>query len=349
MSRIFIIGFVFLLCLNLSGQKLVADTVIVDFKPDTLIPCHNYKINKIVDNRTGNPKIVSYTSRKKLVLIPVDVELTTRLPLAKEILPTNTNRECDGRELNLEIEHFEIVPEKRRFGTIYLLNADILVYSDSIAEQKFLGTLVYGETFNAPKGKKSRKDISEAMMNKWHTNFKLDLLSVANYNKNDQPPIENFFTQTYKKPYFLNTTVAAVVGFNFWQIEGEIYTSRPETEKTSFRQAGIVRYTNTPDFDAISFGKKSAHNLYRRNDNFGFDINFNVLVGLNRWKKIDELKPKLEQLIHISLSSVQCFAYEKKNQSGLMFRAGIYENVYYIIYKPAGFHFGLYGAVGYKF
>ena len=73
----------------------------------------------------------------------------------------------------------------------------------------------------------------------------------------------------------------------------------------------------------------------------------NVLVGINKWRVPDEVE--LPQIVQLSFSSNQSINLDRKNEQGFLFKAGLFENVYYIYKKPLKLQLGLYVSVGYKF
>jgi uncharacterized protein YuzE len=329
----------------LLSQSIVADTIYIDFIADSIIPSQTY-LKKVTDNRNLSPCLISYTTRKKFIFIPIDQEICTKSPLNKVIKEgiNTTSPSIVKDTFALEINHFIINKYKGQIFTFYVLEADLnLLKDDSIQ-----GTLTYNLKSLPGKRRTPKALICQELLSQWDRQFKLDLLSSSLYLKD--PSIakpDNFLLETFKRPSFLNTTAAVIVGLNFWQIDGEIYFSRAETSKPQTFQAGIIRYQSTEEFEMIGFGKKSAHYTTRINDKLLFDVNSNFLIGINKWKASDTIK--LQQIFQFSFSSTQSINLDKKNQAGWILKTGLFENFYYIIEKNPKLQFGIYLSTGYKF
>jgi hypothetical protein len=325
------------------SQYLVSDTVFIKFRYDTIIPVKT-KIDSILDKRNTNNRHISYTTKKKLLFIPIDQEICLQNPLStcleNSLLTTNPTFDT----LSIIIHHFNIDKFNGRFNSYYVLEADL-----SIVKNKTIkGFLTYNYKY-VPKNKKEPKSIicENALLN-WNTQFKLDLLSTTYYlnnNEADKPGV--FLAETYKRPSFLNVTVGTVIGLDFWQIDGEIYFTRPETNESRLFRAGIIRYQNTPELEMIGFGKKSEHFYKRFNPNFALDVCSNFLIGINKWKNTESIK--LQQVFQFSLSSNQSISFDRMNKSGWLLKAGLFENAFYIIEKPIKLQIGMYISTGYKF
>lgn len=334
---------VLLLISNLaSGQYFITDTIFIDFRYDTIIP-FNTTIGAIQDNRNVNPKLVSFTTKKKFLLVPVDMEVCTKNRLDESILESLSVKQKSIDSLNLEINQFIIEKFRGRFTSYYLLKADF-----GISTSENTGTLSYTYKFN-PKAKKTpMPEICADLIEEWHREFKLDLIQTSQfYKSSDNVKPSSLIEKELERHSFFNTTVGAVLGLNFWQIEGEMYFSRPETNESGTLHAGIVRYQNTPDLEMFGFGKKSEHVHKRINDRFLFDLSTNILFGINKWKVPDDVE--LLQIVQISFSSNQSINFDNINESGFIVKAGLFENVYYIYKVPLKFQIGAYLSVGYKF
>lgn len=141
--------------------------------------------------------------------------------------------------------------------------------------------------------------------------------------------------------------LAFVAGIDFWQVDGELYFTRPETTKINLYRAGLIRYQYTQEFEIISFGKRSEHLFLRISPLWAVDISSNLLIGINKWHNAEDIK--LEQVFQLSASSSQTMAFGKVNQPGLTFRLGLFENLYYIPYMALKLQLGVYLSTGYKF
>lgn len=325
-------------------QDIITDTLFVDFNTDSLIS-NNYLLDTIVDNRNVHSRVVSFSQTKKYILIPVDQEICLKKPLYSYL--TDHQTEFSKDTLQLRIDYFIIEKYKGRFFSQYQLLADFPVYKLFNGSPKFMGTLVYKYEFQ-PENKRTKKyEVIEELLPQWHRQFKIDMLAVNNYfNSNNNKP-DVLIEKSLKKPYFLNISSGGVIGYNFWQIEAELYLTRPETSGSRWFQSRVIRYQHTNNFESIGYGSKSEHFNYRFHDNWQFDISSNFLLGFLKWKNPEEIK--LYQLIQLSVSSNQSLIYNKKNQAGFIYKMGLFQNVYYIAEHNPGIQIGVYFATGYSF
>ena len=327
-------------------QYITTDSIYIDFVPDTLIPV-NYFISAVTDNRTVHPNLVSYAKKNKFLLVPVDQALLTRESLAANLMRGFQPPSAPKDTLILGISYFEIYRYKGYFGSPYILKADIPVYKLSAKDTLPAGTLVYNYSYQPPRKKQKKVQACEQILNKWHLEFKLDLIVTAGYLHNDNPAPESLIEKPLKRAHFLHTYTGTAVGLNFWQAEGEFYFTRPETGRQQWFLGNILRYQHTPDFEMIGFGKRSEHFASRIDDSWAFDIASNVLVGFLKWKETENIK--LYQVLQFSLSSTQTVSFNKKNTGGIQLKAGLFENFYYVIDMKPKLQAGIYLGAGYKF
>lgn len=331
---------------EVTSQQIVTDTVYISFIPDTLVPV-NYIIKSVTDRRNVNPGLISYSSKNKFILIPVDIELCTQKALAEYMQDGFKKTQFSADTFSIEINYFLISRYKGHFSSPYLLQADIPVYKHSGNNTLQVGTLVYNTRYQLPGRKMTMAKTCEKIMQKWHTEFKFDMLTATGYTNQLNPVPENLVEKKLKRSHFLHGIVGSAIGLNFWMVEGELFFTRPEVSRSNWYLGNIIRYQHTTDFDMIGFGKKSEYFVKRINDRWAFNIRTNFLLGLTKWKDTEDVK--LYQLLQLSLSSSQCISYDIKNAGGFQFRPGLFENFYYIANKTPGFHIGLYLSVGYKF
>jgi hypothetical protein len=328
-----------------SAQEIVTDTVNINFITDSLIPA-NYYWKNAIDNRNAGPRLVSYSQKRKYVLIPVDQELCVQNPLS-EILAKNRGATFAKDTFVMEIDYFLIERYKGRFINPYILYADLPVKKLINGNEEYIGTFSYNYEYKPFVKKTTYNKACEELLEDWHQQFKIDMISVSEYSKNHIDKPANLLSEPLKKPYFFNLTIASVAGLNFWQVDGEIHFTRPETNTNQWFTGSIVRYQNTPDFEMVGFGKKSEHFYKRIKDNATLDISSNILLGLNKWRNTEDIK--LYQILQISISSAQSINFDKLNQSGFLLKAGLFENFYYIVEKGLFFQIGPYLSLGYKF
>jgi hypothetical protein len=159
----------------------------------------------------------------------------------------------------------------------------------------------------------------------------------------------NFISDPSVKPLYLNTRVGGFVGLNFYGFQGEIHFSRPETNLKNRYTSGVIRYINRPKYESFALGRRAGHRSRRLNKNWLLDLDANILMGFCRWKYIEKDDPTLYQLFDFEVSSIQSLVYSPLNKSGITFRAGLIENVSYVIDRIPALEVGLYGEIGYKF
>jgi hypothetical protein len=341
MKLITVILFLFLGYSEIWSQEVVTDTFRIDFFADSLLPS-KYVFSEVIDNRNSTPCLISYAKSKKLLIVPVDQEICLKTEL-RHALQNNSLKKLRGTDsIGLEINHFIIDFYSGRFSSFYVLEADLALHKNEEARS----ALSYNFKYVPEQRKMSKAEICEQILSKWHTQFKLDLLALPDNTSNVNSP-KNILSNPVKHPHFLHTTLASVVGFNFWQVDAEIYFTRPETSTKSLFKAGIIRYQNTPELEMIGFGKRSEHYVRRINNKLLFDANMNILIGINKWKNTEDIK--LQQVVQFSLSSAQTINFDSKNLSGVIIKVGIFENFYYIIEKTPKLQLGIYLGGGYKF
>lgn len=344
---------VFLFQLSHS-QEIVTDTIQIKFTADTIFPA-NYYWQSATDKRGVNPKLVSYSQKKKYILIPVDQELCVQKELAK-LIGNNKSKQVPTDTFLLEIDYFTIEKYNGRFIDPYVLYADMPLKKLVNGTITDVGVLTYNYEFK-PYTKTPFNIACEQVLSNWHQQFKIDMISVVNYTRTNTEKPEFLITENFDKPWFFNFTLGGALGLSvinsendptfFWQLEGEIHFTRPETKPGQWYTGSFIRYQNTADFEMIGFGKKLEHYTKRLSDKTLIDISTNTLIGLNKWKDTEDVK--LWEILQFSLSSAQSFNFDKKNADGLILKAGLFENFYYIIPKKYGIQVGPYLSVGYKF
>ena len=328
---------------NSFSQQILTDTSHIEFNGDSLLP-FSISILQVTDNRKVTPCLVAYGSTKKFILIPVDKEICLNAPLSKALNESlKTTKQATGR-MELIIEHFIIKKEKRRFSAYYVLETDIT----GIIENDSIGYLSYNYRYHPQSRRKSIEQISEELMKDWHLQFKLDLMNVHNHSQKNAVQVnDNFINQPYNRSHFFTAAGNGVIGLDFWQVDAELYFSRPETHSAQVFQGGILRYQNTPELEMIGFGGRSEHFQKRISQKTLFDINTNFLIGFNKWRNQENIK--LQQVIQFSLSSSQSISLNPQNNPGWVLKVGLFENLYYIIEKTPKLQIGLYFGGGYKF
>jgi hypothetical protein len=333
---------------GLFSQKILPDTIHVTFRADTLIELTDICITKIIDKRDEDPRFVRYNSKNKYLILPVDEEVYTIEPLADEIKKGDLCNTAD-RQLQIEIEKFYIEEQKGRFYSSLILVADLPVYEKINDSLIYQGTFFYDYEYFPQTKKEPLGQSTENIMAKWHTEFKLDMLSLKMDSlSRSVREYSNFITNQFARSLYLNTSVASFAGYNWWGIQAEISFLRPETNSRNRYLAGIFRYQNTPDYESFAIGKQSEHYTYRRSPNWLFDLDFNFLIGFCKWKDIEKYQPTLYQLFNMELSSVQSIIYSPINRRGITLRLGTIESLNYVIERNPKFYAGIFVGFGVK-
>ena len=339
----------FLICNDISAQKFLTDTLYIELKADSIIDMDQVRIKEVRDTRNEDPRFVRYETKKKFLVIPVDQEIYTKRPLNEEILKGMKTGGGGKYNYILDIRKFEIENKKHRFSTSLYLIADIPVYEMSEENTLYLGTLYYDYLYLPLAKKESLEESTENLLENWHTDFKIDLLTIPSVMENkNKEPVQNFMVDPKIKSLYLNTLGGAFIGLDWWGIQGEIFFSRPETNVRNSYTSGIIRYQNNPDYESFALGKSSEHYSFRQNRNLLLDADLNILLGFCKWKDIEKNQPTLYQLFDIELSSVQSIIYDPLNRKGIEVRIGLIENVSYVIDKKLKFQVGLFAGVGIK-
>ena len=332
-----------------QGQKLLPDTIYVNFYADSLIQLNQLSVTEAVDNRNEDPRFVRYGSKRKFLLIPVDQEIYTHHPITREILKGIPSDTVASRIFTIKLEKFEIEKERGRLSSTDVLVADIPVYEKVGDTNIWRGTLFYDYPYVPESKKEDLIQSTENLLRKWHTDFKLDLMSLRSDNGAGDPLHSNLVTNPEIKSLYLNTGLSAFYGYNWWGFQGEAFFSRPESDSRNKYIGGIVRYHNNPDYEALAFGRRAEHFFFRRNNRWVFDTDLNLLIGFCKWKNVDKENPTLYQVFDFELSSTQSFIYNPLNKKGITFRLGLIENLSYVIGKTIKFHIGGLIGIGAKF
>lgn len=345
--KVFLFAYILLITSGIAcSQSIIMDTLYVDFIPDTLVPAP-YVIDSVIDSRSGNPGLVSYSQKRKYLLVPVDAELCTRQPLASLISGGFQSGGGGHDTLLLEIRTFIIERYKGHLSSPWVVKADFPLYTISGTDTTLAGTLVYNFKYPALRSNKNKLQVFNELLNDWHIQFKMDMLTTVSAMRNGDFIPENLVKEPLKRSQFLNLTISGTMGLNFWQVDGELYFTRPETGKTRLFLGNILRYQHTPEYDMIGYGRRAEHFTSRISNSFAWEVNTNLLIGLLKWTNTDDIT--LYQLFQLSLSSSQCITFNRKNQSGMQYKAGLFENFAYVIGMKPVLQAGIYLGTGYKF
>ncbi len=334
-----------------QAQKFLSDTIWVDFKQDTIVKLPNIAISEVVDNRHEDPRFIRYISKKKWLFIPVDREIYTNEPLGEELEQSfNMTIGLDEPTVyELHINKFSIEIKKNFFRYQTLLVSDIAVYKITDTVKKYRGTLYYNFPYNSTERKESLRISTENLLNKWHTDLKLDMVILNGMSgKTSLSPKNKLLTDISAKSLYLNTVVSGMVGFNWWGMQIDLFFSRPETTPSTTNNKGLLRYMNTEKVESVALGRQVPTASRRLNSDFLIDFEFDMLLGFNKWKNLEESKPQIYQMFNVNVSALETISYSPKNKNGVWLKLGLVQGVFYIYNKSPVWQLGMVGGIGFK-
>jgi len=332
------------------GQKMVRDTSIIVFG-DSINSEIPVSLKLINDNRIIPGGYLSTTTNKKYLYVPVDNYYVTQLSLSDNIsrMFQSDNFNSNNNLAEVNINEFEIIPQKRYFKKGYVLNVNLEInIKNNITSDSCFGTLIY-ETFWKVKGKNQDSTGRVNTIQNWKNEFTRDVSSVTNYLSDKQIGLPVNF---YKDQFNLRTNLIGGLDFIFsydnYMIQGELMFSKPEARQMYLRKGHIVRYRNAEDFESIGFGRRASHFLKRRNNTMMFDISSSFIIAVNKWKDYKEVRHKLQEIVTLDYSFAQKIIYNPLNKRSVIIGAGLVENFYYIFNYGLSFRPGILLSLGIK-
>jgi hypothetical protein len=336
-------------CLPLQAQQLAEDTVFINVDQNQFSFPLAVSLGSISDTRDEAAGLVSYGSKRRYLLLPVDVLYCTSPPLPELIKNRFSGSSRPGPVFALDIRSFQIEKKKGIVFPSWVLNAEIRLLAKQADSTIRYGSFVYHIDYPILRGEKQGTACSRVLQS-WFYQFGTDLLSIGKLpSAMEDPLIPAWVPGKEINTKHLNCIFAGTYGFGFWQLEGEMYFNYRESDRKTTYQAGIIRYQNTRNFESISFGSKSEHLQYRLNSRFCYDASIDALLGINKWKINSEVNPSLIQLMQLSLSSTQAFSLNPAKGSGFLIKAGIFGNLIYIPKRNPLFQVGLYSSFGFRY
>lgn len=329
-----------------KGQKWIADTLSVA-NNDSLFCA--FQLEKAYDNRKHDTDFISVYEQKKCLVFPVDQIVKTELPLDKYFEYHFSTDSTVIQNYFVDINEFYInnyISSGKRHLTLFsTLELSKRINTDTV----LVGTFYYEKQF-VHKKKEDVLIAYESLLNEWSNRFVSDVVCIE--QGLDLIQEDNFYNFRRNKTSVkknLYTEVEAFAGLNFWGIDGEIWFSEAEGNRIFNRSAGIMRYVNHPDFQAIAFGQNLKLWNYRINDKWLFTNKTAFLIGFNNWKDMATVAHKMEEILLFDLSFTQRINYNLFDEKGLVFGMGLMEDVHYIIYHKPKINIGLSFNLAYKF
>jgi hypothetical protein len=340
---------VFVISPRLHSQKLAEDTVTFLFQPSSPgygAPC----VARITDSRNVPETWTGTFPKKKLLLIPVDVLYCNREPMAQSLQRGFPSSPGDPSCYYLDIRDLSIRYRRSRFFPAFVLSAIIPVYQGDEDSLVLAGSLVYNNDY-----KKLRREKVDAacprILYTWYPQFREDLAVISRDHEAGSTSGERLYWMEGVIPpeERMHLAVSGTIGPDWWQAEAEIWFTGVETCRKWICTSSILRYQNHREFESIAFGKGTEHLRYRLNPFISYDASFSLLIGINKWKNLQEMKPTLFQIPQLNISTLQSVVLAAPNRRGLFIRAGVQGNLYYIYDKKPGFQAGFYLGAGYAY
>ena|GEM_PF-2894742 len=338
-----------LLCPQAQAQRLAEDTITFLFRPapsGNTAPC----VAGITDSRNVPEAWISTFSKRKLLLIPVDVLYCNEEPLAQALQRGFPSPPGDPSCCYLDIHDLSI---RYRTGWLFpalVLTAIIPVYHEDEDSLVLAGSLVYNNDYKKLRREKFSAALPRVLYS-WYPQFRQDLDAVSRNGKAGTTAGERLYWMEGVIPQEerMHLSVSGTMGLNWWQAEAELWFTGAETSRKWVYTTSVLRYQNHRDFECMAIGKGIEHLRYRLSPLVSYDGSFSFLIGINKWKNLREVQPTLYQIPQLNLSTVQSVVLAASNRRGLFLRAGVQGNFYYIIDKNPGFQAGLYLGAGYAY
>ena len=338
-----------------DAQELVQDTMVVAFPNTVFIDNGRVVIDSVIDQRQEAPDVVGLYEVDKFLVIPVDLVIRTKNPLAEEIIRTIGIRSDDDQDPHIRLFIDDFVLDKKLAGWVYphyRLSASMGIHRViDLDSTVYVGHLLYETSHRKPLFRDKLKKGYESVIRKWCSEFGNDLLQLSQAMKASCPA--KLFNFRHNKPdprrLHLYTAADVIYGTDHLLVDGAFYVSHREAQRHFFRSGGYhLRYRNADDFEAIEFGLSIDHLFYRLNRNLMLRGKSQFMFGLNRWKDTDTVEHTLYDVALLDYSLSQSLVFDSLDKRGVLFGIGILENVYYIYSKSIRFQLGLMFHAGLK-
>jgi hypothetical protein len=330
---------------HLAGQKMVYDSLVIDFGKNNL--SINAFVDTVRDLRNLPHNCVSINEKTKYVFIPVDNLFVIKKSLANEIRLMFLQKpdSIAGKKYRLEINEFVIDSRKSLFRATYTCNAAISVYSlDSTMKPHFTGTLLYENNISLSPKKKHPALGYEKIITDWKMHFFGDFQVINScYGKDQICSLSNFRQELNATKKNMLTNIETCLGTDSWLADGEIIFSRPEAQKSFFREAYSLRYRNEKKYEAFETSIINKQNCLRVSDAFLFILKSKFFLGFNRWKGDEYKNHGLEDVLNLDLSISQNMVWNRFYKNGVTIGLGVMENLTYIYSES--YKFKLYAVV----
>lgn len=334
--------------LRSRSQSWVADTLVFPFGIQN-IENAQFSMEPGKDQRQVFSSFLSVFEKKKALFFPVDQIVRLNLPLTTSLSSKFVSQK------NISYSYFPVITEfevhqqkaggKRRFE---LCSTIELWQPGQQADTLLVGTLYHEQTW-LQKSKQPPEEGYLKVIDLWSNRFYSDVLAIQHqvdqFLPNELPGYRKGRSAIRKNLYLSSDWF---LGTKFWGIDGEIWFSRPEIGKQFRRHSAILRYQEHADFRSVALGKQVGLFNLRLNDNWIFCNKTAFLLGFNNWKDMKTVGHKFEEVLLFNLSATQKICYNRFDKTGILFGAGLIENLHYIIHHKPALKVGAVFTVGLK-
>lgn len=319
------------------AQTLIRDSIVLEIEPR--LPEHtlsHFQVDSVVDLRNvHNPRLLGIKGTKQLIIVPVDLEILTEVPLAELVKNAFTvSRASEGQSLTLALHNFELSSRSGfPFRNRYTIHARVTVTSRSdVQRPPSKGELVFDSNMKTGMFKDSPKKGYELAFAKWLTELRRSLIDAVGYMHDDskEPPY-NYRSAVMDHPWMqLNASGCVSLLNEGYLIDGSLYFVYPETRQTFLEHAGTIRYRHQDRFDSIEFGLANLVMNHRISRRTMVQFRSNLFFGFNRWQDMGTVKHKLQDVLIADLSLSESIHYYPQHVRTPVLGLGLLQGVRYI-------------------
>jgi hypothetical protein len=320
----------------LCAQRLVLDTLIVTFNPDSISNHISIGlIDTVLDERgVEDPALLDISEKNQYIFVPVDQHILADRPVAEVIHNGLKGEHGDSAEsMHLRLRHLDFSSQRK-------LHASVFVYQtgDSIGE------LLYECSIPKKNGQKT-KERYHSLVEQLVFRIGSDLSET---NSDAIQSLTNYRKISKENPWMQLQTgsgMSVLAGGDFL-IDAYLTFVFPEIKKFRRQSVGAMRYRRMDRFESIEWGLASDWMTYRYHPDWVVRFKSQLMFGLNRWNDMETFKHKLYDGFLLDFSFGQSIHYHPKNSRSVILGLGLIENAYYIYSTGFQFDAGLTIQVG---
>jgi len=330
---------------SLYSQKLVLDTLIVNFKPDSITNHLSLvRIDTVFDERNvENPALIDFSEKNQYIFVPVDQQILADRPVA-EVLHNGliVKNKGTGESIRLGLKHLDFSSRTQFFiRPVSQLHASVFVYDKG----KSIGELFYECSIPHKLGGRKIRARYRSLIEQLVSRIGSDLNKMNNGVIQD---LANYRGISKRNPWMqlqAGSDMAILKGGNFLM---DVYLTFvfPETKMSRFQSVGTMRYRHMERFESIEWGLASGWITRRCHPDWVLRFKTQLMFGLNRWNDMQTVEHKLYDAFLLDFSLGQSVHYFPKNSRSITLGLGLIENVYYIYSTGIQFDAGLMIQVG---